>query len=383
MAALLVGLAACAPSPAESPAEPCSAGDEPLTPADLFRADRVHTIALQVGPAGLRALAEQPSEEVAARLHWGEACWRVGVRLKGNATFRPVSEKASFKVRADWAVPGQRVFGLTVFNLHNLVYDASAAKEYLAYSAFRAQDLPAPRTGWAWVTLSGEEKGLYSVVEDENEDWLAEGWPDPSGSLYEAEGVCDLDDGCGCYQRDVHGADDKDDLAALCAASQGAWASVEGRLDDRRLVGELATEIVLGSWDSYAANGANYKLYHEPATGRWSLTPWSMDKAFASEKLGQPPCGTRGNSPSEFGVGRLAESCMADDACLAELREAAGEAALALREVASLQSPARALLAPFAAADPTWAAGAFDVDQDCLAGWIEARPEALADWIDG
>ena len=56
---------------------------------------------------------------------------------------------------------GQRFLGLKKLTLNNMVQDASMVHEGLAYRAFRAVGVPAPRTGYAFVRLNGSAYGVY------------------------------------------------------------------------------------------------------------------------------------------------------------------------------------------------------------------------------
>lgn len=345
---------------------PCIDGD-PGSDA-LYREDVVHTLALRLDPPGGAALHGDDTD-IGAELRWQTSCWRVRVRMKGNSTRRAFAEKPSLRVSADPSDPFAVLFGARAFNLHNLVLDPSAVKEALAYGTFRDQGLPAPRTGWAELSIDDEDYGLYAVVEDEDPWWTARWWDDPSGGIWEAEGICEPPD-CACLEAD--GADDPA-IDTLCASPSLA------SMDTRRLVGELATEMALGSWDSYAANQTNYKLVHEPATDLWSITPWSMDKAFASEKEHDPSCGTRGVNRDEFEAGALARACAADADCAAGLARALPEAVTAMERRATTLPALRELLRDAHRRDPrtTWTEGDRDADLDCVVSFVAGRRGTL------
>src|SRR6185369_7170650 len=89
----------------------------------------------------------------------------VGVRLKGGSFgFRTLTGKASFKVKFNFSVSGQRFQGLKKLTLNNMVQDDSMVHETLAYTAFRAMGVPAPRTGFAYLRVNGADYGVYLDV---------------------------------------------------------------------------------------------------------------------------------------------------------------------------------------------------------------------------
>ena len=80
----------------------------------------------------------------------------VGIRLKGNATFHDLDGKAAFKLKFNEFVKGQTFLGLKKMTLNNMVQDPSMVHETLAYEAFRAAGVEAPRTGYADVRVNGD-----------------------------------------------------------------------------------------------------------------------------------------------------------------------------------------------------------------------------------
>lgn len=73
---------------------------------------------------------------------------------------------------------GQRAFGQEKLTLNNLHQDDTAIHEWLAYRIFGAVGVPAPRVGYAHVTLDGSDYGTYLLVETLDErDFLARNFP--------------------------------------------------------------------------------------------------------------------------------------------------------------------------------------------------------------
>jgi spore coat protein CotH len=89
---------------------------------------------------------------------------KIEVKLKGhfNSSFRPLSEKAAFKLKF---AKTERYLGLKKMTLNNMVEDPSMIHETLAYSLYRAAGVPASHTGYAFLRVNGEDYGVYLNIE--------------------------------------------------------------------------------------------------------------------------------------------------------------------------------------------------------------------------
>ena len=64
--------------------------------------------------------------------------YAVGVKTKGNATWRPIKQKAGLKLKFAHLVKKQKVLGLKGMTLNNLAQDNSYEHEMLSYARMRA-----------------------------------------------------------------------------------------------------------------------------------------------------------------------------------------------------------------------------------------------------
>ncbi|MTD45182.1 hypothetical protein GKE82_12980 [Conexibacter sp. W3-3-2] len=272
------------------------------------------------------------------------------IRLKGSTSFRDLDGKAAFKLRFD---SGHRPDGVRTLTLNNMVQDPSMVHELLAYTAFAAVGLPAPRVGYAFVRLDGEPYGLYANVETYEPALLARYFP-ATTHLYEAEGppsppadaVPGMTD---AFELD-QGPDDRTDLerlAALAATPGEGWARrVAPALDVPALVRYLATERYVGQFDGYAGLAGETPsnvFFHAGPDGVFSLLPWGMDQAFR-ERI---PYGAAAG-------GALAAGCQSDPACLRAYADAVHDVRTTLATAAldELAQRTAALLAPWQERDP-------------------------------
>lgn len=174
----------------DSPAEtlPGETGStEPDPGAALFREDVVHELAIELDEAAWAALSADGDAWVPGVFVFEGASAEVGVRLKGNGSYRELEDKPSFKIDFNRYVDGGRVDGLKGVDLHNEIYDAAAISEFVVYHLYRNAGQPQSRTGFAHLTVAGLDYGFYMVVEQKDDVFVERWWPgDSDGSLYES-----------------------------------------------------------------------------------------------------------------------------------------------------------------------------------------------------
>jgi CotH kinase protein len=246
----------------------------------------------------------------------------VGIRRKGGfGSKRPIKTgKSGLKVRFDEFVKGQLFFGIKRLTLNNMFQDESMVHESLTYELFHALDLPASRSGYAFVNLNGTKYGLFLNLETLDEISLPQWFP-TTAHLYEAdEAGVDVRPGA-AKSFEVDEGDDEDlgDLEALIAAANdgGDWSEGMAAVADlERMTAQWAAERYVAHWDGYAGGTEetpdpedpsrpnNYYLHSDEA-GIFQLMPWGTDQTW--EFLGlefEDPAG-----------GLMFNKCLADPSC--------------------------------------------------------------------
>lgn len=310
LAAALLSLALASPAAA-------------LTAEEMYEADTVVVIDLQLPPASVAALEAEPEEYVEGSFSLAptdgtpggvgafSAPLTVGVRLKGESSFRDLSGKAAFKVKFNEFVKGQKFLGLKNLTLNNMVLDPSMVHETLAYQAFRDAGVPAPRSGYADVRVNGEEFGMHlnlETLDDVALERLFGPFEAPPQHLYEGQAGVDIVPGdAGLFEIDEGEDDERLDLEALIAAvaapSPGFSERVAGLADLGEMTRMWAVERYLAHWDGYSTQPHNYYLHSDPL-GEFQMLPWSTDQTWALPQLGFGPPGAA-----------LFEACFADAPC--------------------------------------------------------------------
>lgn len=307
-------------------AAPRSASADPAPdPASwLFEPTAVAQIDMTLPPASLAALEEVPDEYQQGTLSLSGTGGdfgplEVGIRLKGAVgSFRPLTGKAAFKVKLDEYVDGQTLLGLKKLTFNNMVQDHSMIHETLAYEAFRAAGVPASRTGYAFLSLNGEDYGLYLDVETLDKVSLPRLFAS-TRHLYEAGYATDLSPGgAAAYEVDEGKKSERGDLEALIAAANGEtgdWSDgVAAFADLAEMTDAWAVERYIGHWDGYAGRVLpttpnNYYL-HSDESGLFTMLPWGTDQTWG-ERL-----------PFDSEGGLLLNRCLGDESCAALYREA-------------------------------------------------------------
>lgn len=328
LAAMLAAVAACGGggttpgpdgSPDADPGAPDAAGPDPS--AEIYDPDTVIELALELPGESVTALEADPRTYVHGTLHYGdEVVADIGVRIKGEYNFRPLGQKAPFKLKFDAYVAGQTFHGLKRMTLNNAIEDPSWVAERLTYAVFRDAGLAAPRANLAWVTVNGEAYGLYVNVETEDKRMVGRWFADDGGNIYEEQGAELAPGNEYAFELETNvAADDRSDLTALFAAIQDAHpatflADLAGVLDTTAFLRFCAAEAAVWQWDGYCYTRFgpnNFRLYHEPTANAFYFLPWGMDMSWKSYEPGLDVFDARGF---------LLQRCLNSDGCNAAYR---------------------------------------------------------------
>lgn len=263
------------------PTQPATAADE------LFTLDRIPSFEIRLSKQSMDALAIAPKEYVKGSFRYRDReLGVVGVRLKGNLSLTTLDKKPSFKVKFNKYVKGARFLDLKKLTLHSMHQDPTMLREWLGYKLFRLLGVPASRTGYAQVSVNGEDYGLYLNVETPDDKMLARLFSNPNGNLYEGEHGDDINRDVSRWEQDEGSRTDRVDLEALRTQCKKAPESLfygpNAALATPQVVSYLVAEAYLGHFDGYWVRH-NFFVYHEPTAKRWYWLPWSLDQAWISK----------------------------------------------------------------------------------------------------
>ncbi len=160
----------------------------------LFDTSYVHNINIDIAESDWSDLKENPLEKTKYDVDItidGEEFSSVAFSTKGNTSLSSIAsdednDRYSFKVNFGKYVEGQTYYGLNKLNLNNIYADATYMKDYLSYEIFRQAGVDSPLVSYVWLTVNGEDHGLYIAIEDISESYL-DRTQDGEGELYKPE----------------------------------------------------------------------------------------------------------------------------------------------------------------------------------------------------
>lgn len=121
----------------------------------------------------------------------GEAYRNVAIRAKGNTSLTSVesygNNRYSFKIEFDHYDDGNSYYGLDKLCLNNIIQDNTYMKDYLTYQLMREFGANAPLCSYSYITVNGDDWGLYLAVEGVEESFLQRNYGSDYGQLYKPD----------------------------------------------------------------------------------------------------------------------------------------------------------------------------------------------------
>lgn len=162
----------------------------------LFATDRVHTMDIAVNDSDWQELLDNASskEYIAVNLVIdGNSVKNAGLRTKGNSSLTSIvsseSDRYSFKVEFDHYVTAQTYQGLDKLALNNIAQDNTYLKDYICYRLMETFGADAPLCSFIYITVNGEEWGLYLAVEGIEESFAERNYGGSYGQIYKPDSM--------------------------------------------------------------------------------------------------------------------------------------------------------------------------------------------------
>lgn len=387
----------------------------------LFDQNQILTFAIDIPPESIELINAQAPSPGCVQYHRdfysgtftfdGQVFEGVGVRTKGGCgSSRTLDEKASLKIDLSWDDPSvegcpeeRRLFGQKTFTFNNGVQDRSAAHERLGYELYRAAGVPAPRTATVQLVVNGEPSGVFTIVETFSRRMLSRFYANNDGMMYEGAYWCDLvpenvpvsDDEFSCFALEFEPdvcdaalpdgpADPEDwellreltsDIAAV-SAGESFYPEIEAVFDMDEFLSMWAVDSVIAHWDAYSFTIINnYRVYHDPLSDRWSVSPWGIDQTFNG-----------GGDVDPFGSDAiLVNRCIDDPECLAAFLQRLDEVTV-LFESMDYATRAAAIRdqirdAVYADTRKEYSNEEWEAQHEELQSWIASRPARVREYI--
>lgn len=274
----------------------------------LFDDSRVHTVDIRM--ADWEEFTEQATEEIYRECDVeidGELFSSAGLRAKGNNSLHLTEEyglkRYSLKIEFDHFQEGNTYYGLDKMSLDASFQDNSYLKNYLAYDMMEYMEVPSPLCSYAWVTVNGEEWGLFLAVEEPEDAFLRRNYGVNHGNLYKpdyrsleeenrdvalqyiSEDPEDYDNIFRNAKTDIGRKDQERLIRSLQILSDGE--DIEAAVNVDQVLRYFTVQVFVVNLDSYLGRtGHNYFLYEED--GILSILPWDYNLAYVTYSLGMP-----------------------------------------------------------------------------------------------
>ena len=158
----------------------------------LFDTSRVHTIDIVMDDwEGFLEGCTDEEYVLCSLVIDGESCKNVAIRAKGNTSLTQVAsygnDRYSFKVEFDHYDSSVSYHGLDKLSLNNIIQDNTYLKDYLTYQMMGYFGVDAPLCSYVYLTVNGEDWGLYLAVEGVEESFLERNYGSDYGELYKPD----------------------------------------------------------------------------------------------------------------------------------------------------------------------------------------------------
>lgn len=219
----------------------------------------------------------------------------VGVKYKGNSSYKPSQIKNPFHIELD-TYKKQDYDGYTDIKLSNVAKDPSFVREVLSYKILQNY-MDAPLSNYAKVYVNSELIGVYVSSESISKKFVKSRFGSKNNTFVKCNPPAGAGPGNFHYPNLVYFGQDSTvyypkyelqsdqgwkDLVALCDTLNNNVANIEKILDVDRALWMLAFDNVFVNLDSYiGALAQNYYLYQDDY-GRFLPIVWDLNESFGS-----------------------------------------------------------------------------------------------------
>ena len=160
----------------------------------IFDTSYVHSIDIVMDSDDWQSFIENAESEeyaVCSLVIDGETISNCAIRAKGNTSLSNVKQygnnRYSFKVEFDHYDDALNYYGLDKLVLNNNIQDNTLMKDYLTYRMMAYMGVDAPLVSYVYVTVNGEDFGLYLAIEGIEESFLERNYDTDYGELYKPD----------------------------------------------------------------------------------------------------------------------------------------------------------------------------------------------------
>lgn len=222
---------------------------------------------------------------------------QVGIRLRGN-TSRDMCKK-SYKLNFNKFIDNGEFYSLERMNLNGENNDPTLMRSKLSWDLYQDMDMKTSRAAHIEVYINDEYFGLYTSVEQIDDEFLEKNFNDDNGNLWKClhpANLLYLGSDPNLYKYTVEGQrsydlktneteDDYTKLAELIDVINNSpdslfFDSLMGIMNIEDLFKYYSFDILSGSWDNFWYGWNNYYLYYEPSKEIFQVIPYDYDNTF-------------------------------------------------------------------------------------------------------
>jgi spore coat protein CotH len=281
-----------------------STNGRPAPARPIFDDTAMHEVALTMDPADWQSIIDDSRGDEWRRatvVYDGVTVENVGVRPSGESSRMPGNQKMSVRIRFD-AFPNTGKFGgYDVIKLKGQMGDQSLIRDRVSFYVFR-KVMPAPQEAHARVTVNGELRGLYAVVQTWESDALKAHFSEPLGALYRLRGWIGedpyhyVDDNLASYvpvpweQKLANPTAGDEVIPRFLKVLADTPAMIEPATDVDNLLSFLAANTLISNSDGLAGDTGveDHYQYYDPATGKFFVLPWDPDATLGADGITTP-----------------------------------------------------------------------------------------------
>ena len=198
----------------------------------------------------------------------------IGVRIKGGIT--AFDEKKPFKLDFNEFVSGRRYDGLKKLNMHQGGMDPSFLRETMSYGILRFAGVKTARTSFAKVYFNGMYQGVYTLVEQIDDDFIQNRFASNQGTLYKT-GINGLE-----IKYEIDNSLPYEDFkdAIMQIPDNQLHEQLPNYVDVESFLRFFAIQIFINAVDGPLSVDENYYIYYEPKSATYVYIPWDYNLAL-------------------------------------------------------------------------------------------------------
>ena len=288
-------------------------------PSDsLFKENNLPILEIDLPTGALNYINSDPSAEIyveGSLTYNGETISPIGIRYKGsvgafvgglsgedwlNPSGRKTATKLSMKFKIDWKGYHSTFYNLKTLQLHSMNLDNSQMHDRLGYWLFRKMGVPAPRCIHTKLYINGEYNGLFSLVEQIDEQFTEYHFSDGSGNLYKEVWPLKSDNSIqsdrnfyqGLITNKIQGTNidiiksfaenilnaDESEIQTVIDHHMDLNKTIALAVVDRAIRNDDGPFHWYCDWGSCQPH--NFFWYENPTNNKVHLIPWDLDNAF-------------------------------------------------------------------------------------------------------